>query len=291
MLINDRAYPTPFIHYPVKYYWLGVLPTSDRFGNPVCSTATERQDVPYKSYKTPSQRQPASTDKADPEGYTYKLIADGCIGPAELLNNIDDAAPKLCTGASYCPAVALPTVKLLTETSTSFENENSEPTPTPDPTPQKPTLTKPTTKPTTKQQEPALTQPTNMESSPTTTATPKQDLPPLTIGTDTFAPNSQSQYVVADQTLKPGGAAVTIGSGSSKTAISLATNEAGHTIAVVNGQSSAFTATDIGGFIEAGLGETGTANPAQFTGRGTSLVTWGRHSIALPVLLSLVAIR
>jgi hypothetical protein len=64
-----------------------------------------------------------------------------------------------------------------------------------------------------------------------TTRTPTQLPPILTIGTETLVANPQTQYIVSDQTLSPGGAAITIAG----TTISLAPSA---TAVVINGVTS-----------------------------------------------------
>lgn len=61
----------------------------------------------------------------------------------------------------------------------------------------------------------------------------------LTINGQAVTANSQSNYVVSGQTLAPGHE-ILIGTGSSATTLSLATDAAGHSILIVNGKTSTF---------------------------------------------------
>jgi hypothetical protein len=64
----------------------------------------------------------------------------------------------------------------------------------------------------------------------------------LTINGQTYTENSQSQFVVAGQTLAPGHP-ITVGSGSSTTVISLTTDSAGHPVVIMNGKTSTISAS------------------------------------------------
>lgn len=259
---NESAYPTGFIQYPVNYAWFGTLPTIDAFGASICSTVTTLQEVAFSAYSTPAQAKPTSTDHDDPLGHVYKVQSYPCYGQVDASINTQNAAAELCIPVMMCGVSVVNTVKFLTETSIKYENGNSEATPT-DSTPKKGSATE------------APQSPTKTNDTPLDEPTPK---------------NTGSSQVVPPPpiSLSIGGPAVTIGSGSSKTAVILTSNQAGETIAVYSGQDATVTSTvagDIGVLIAAGLGVTGKDDPAQFTGNAVDEASARSCAIASAILL------
>jgi len=105
---------------------------------------------------------------------------------------------------------------------------------------------------------------------------------PITIGTQTITPDSVSRYLVASQTLVPGGPAITV----SGTPVSLAPSAT----AVVVGTST----SGLGGYVWSGIGggfsTATTSGPAVFTG-GTEALLCGRAwALTLGVFCGVVAI-
>jgi hypothetical protein len=127
----------------------------------------------------------------------------------------------------------------------------------------------------------------------------------LTVNGKTFTENSQSQFVVAGQTLASNHP-ITIGSGSSTTVISLTTDSAGHPVVIMNGKTSMIEASGnqstssvsalntastttttpgVGDIIASGVGlqNTGTTSP---TGKSGATGSYGFISYAvLPAAL------
>lgn len=84
----------------------------------------------------------------------------------------------------------------------------------------------------------------------------------LTINGQTITANLQSSYVISGQTLVPGHP-ITIGTGSSATILSLATDSAGHTVVVVNGKT--YTLASGGPLTGAGNNSTTTKTSSSST--------------------------
>lgn len=211
--------------------------------------------MPFSPWPTPAQAKPTSTDPSDPLGHIYKLQNYGCYYGVDASINAENAAAELCTQQKMCGVSVVNTVKFLTETSIKYKNGNGEATPT-DPSPKKDSTTEGPPKP---------TQPNEA---------PSEGQAPRNKGSGQAVPPSPSS-------LSNGGPAVIIGSGSSKTAVSLTLNQAGETVAIYSGRDATATSTisgDIGGLIASGFGVTGTGDPAQFTGQAASAV--GRNLIA-----------
>ena len=262
----------------MSYHWSGILPTIDSFGQSVCSTISSNQNVPYNSYATPPQASPTSTDLDDPHGYMYKLISYGCYGSPDPGINPEDAAPKLCEPEVMCGVRPVQTVKFLTETSTTFENGNTEATPAGAPAQSAPGRP-PTVTPASNIRPASNIQPAPTGSDLPSLNTPSPEAP--------VTSNERGEILVADQTLRVDGE-VTLGSGSSRTSIALGTDDAGQTVAIIKGQSTAVVtaaATDIGGLIAAGLGSNGTARSEEFTGHAMQSLTYDHSVLAGLVLL------
>jgi hypothetical protein len=103
----------------------------------------------------------------------------------------------------------------------------------------------------------------------------------LTVNGQVVTANSAGQFVVGGSTLAVG-SAITLGSGSSRTTISLGTNQNGQTVAVVNGKSSTLAAGKTGGVGDAVASGLGGTSAEQFTGAGNKFgVTWSIAMIPL----------
>ncbi|TKA70140.1 hypothetical protein B0A49_07720 [Cryomyces minteri] len=103
----------------------------------------------------------------------------------------------------------------------------------------------------------------------------------LVLNGQTLTPASASEYIVAGQTLAPGHP-ITLGSGVSRTVVSLTTDAAGHSVVVVGSSTSTLplpTSAGVGGYIYSGLGgSTGASATAAVTATATATATASQPS-------------
>jgi hypothetical protein len=133
----------------------------------------------------------------------------------------------------------------------------------------------------------------------------------LTINGQTVTANPKSSYIISGQTLAPGHP-ITIGTGSSATTLSLATDGAGHPVVVVNGKTSTLTSggphtgagsnstttktsststNGVGDFIASGIGfsSAGTSQPTSTaTTAGAARIGFETSALVLTSFLGVV---
>lgn len=134
----------------------------------------------------------------------------------------------------------------------------------------------------------------------TQTLAPSSKPAALTINGQTITANPQSSYIISGQTLAPGHP-ITIGSGTSATTLSLATDGAGHPVVVVNGKTSTLgssgsvgstasktsstTTIGVGDFVASGIGFSSAGAPQATATTAGSATLFSGMSALIPCSL------